>query len=139
MSKILIKWDKSYSVGIDLIDDQHQKLINIINKLFGSFSEGKADELIPIVLNELTEYTVYHFNTEEKLFNKFNYPDKENHISAHNNFVKQVKEWKIKLKSNDESIHYECINFLKTWLLEHIKGDDVLYSEYFSNNNIIVE
>ncbi|MCF6365328.1 MAG: bacteriohemerythrin [Bacteroidales bacterium] len=136
MSKILIKWDKSYSLGIDLIDKQHKKLTDIINKLFSSFSEGKAEELIPTVINELTEYTIYHFKTEEELFDKYNYPGKENHVSGHNSFIEQVNNWKIKLKNNDENVHYECISYLKSWLIEHIQGSDVSYSNFFKENNI---
>ncbi len=138
MATKLITWDLSYSVGIDKIDNQHKKLVEIINVLFESFSNGKAERIVSDVIHELVEYTEYHFKIEEDLFTEHNYPDKEDHILKHKQFVDQVIEWKTKLSEGDNNVHYELINYLKTWLLEHIKGDDVSYSQYFKENNIIV-
>ena len=138
MSTKLINWDKTYSVGIEIIDKQHKKLVDIINVLFNSFSNGKAENIVSDVINELVEYTVYHFKVEEDLFEEYNYPEKEDHKQKHQEFINQVAEWKVKLQKGDENIHYECLDFLKTWLLKHIKGDDIAYTVYFKENNIIL-
>ena len=138
MSTKLINWDQSYSVGIDIIDKQHKKLVDIINVLFNSFSDGKAERIVTDVINKLVEYTEYHFKIEEDLFEEYDYPEKEEHILKHNQFVDQIIEWKNKLSTGDKNIHYDLLNYLKTWLLEHIKGEDTLYSQYFKENNIII-
>ncbi|MCD6556216.1 MAG: hemerythrin [Bacteroidetes bacterium] len=136
MSKKLVTWSEIYSVGIKIIDEQHERLIDLINILFNSFSEGNAENIIPEIIKELKEYTEYHFKTEENLFEKYNYPDKENHIQKHKDFIQQVDNWKDKMLHNDENLHYELMNYLKKWLTEHITGDDFKYKLFFKENNI---
>ncbi|NPA69129.1 MAG: hemerythrin family protein [Chlorobi bacterium] len=136
MAKELVTWSEIYSVGINKIDNQHKKLIELINKLFASLSEGNAEDIIPDIIKELTEYTQYHFKTEEDLFEEYNFPDKNEHILKHKNFIQQVEKWKDKLIQNDENLHYELMNYLKMWLIEHITGDDFLYKDFFKKNNI---
>ena len=136
MATKLITWNQSYSVGIDKIDNQHKILVEIINKLFESFSNGKAESIVSDIILELVEYTEYHFKLEEDLFEEYNYPEKDDHILKHKQFVGQVFEWKNRLSKGDSNIHYELINYLKTWLLEHIQGDDISYSQYFKENNV---
>ena len=61
-------WNSEYSVGIDQIDKQHQKLVLLINTLFDAMKEGKGKERQGHILNELVQYTDYHFKCEEELF-----------------------------------------------------------------------
>ncbi len=136
MDKILINWDESYSVGSNIIDEQHKKLIELINKFFNLFSDGKANEAVPEILGELVNYTKYHFKTEEDLFKKFNYPLTDEHIEKHAKLIKKVNQWNEELKTNSANIHYDLIIFLKDWVIEHIKGDDKDYGQYFKENDI---
>ncbi len=129
-----IKWNEIYSVGISEIDDQHKKLIDIINKLFKGFSEGKADEIIPDIINELINYTEYHFKTEEDLFNKYNLPEKEKHIQSHKQFVEKIKTWKDNI--NEKELPYELMDYLKNWLVNHIMKEDKQYSSFFEGKDI---
>ncbi len=137
MKSEFIKWnDNLYSVGFEKIDNQHKKLIAVINKLFNSFSEGKAEEIIQEIIQELTDYTQYHFKTEEDIFEKINYPDKEKHINEHQDFVKQISIWKNKIEKDEKDVHYDLLNFLKNWLIKHIQKEDKAYEKFFKQNNI---
>ena len=138
MSKDFISWNEIYSLGIEKIDNQHKKLIEIINKLFDSFSEGKAEDIIPEIIKELTEYTQYHFKTEEELFEKYNYPEKESHTGRHNEFINNVKDWKEKLNNNNKELPYELMEYLKKWMLQHILKEDKDYGKFFKEKNITV-
>ena len=69
---VFMNWDESLSVHVKKIDDQHKKLIHIINRahdtnLLEDREEGDK------ILNELLEFTRVHFSTEEKYFEKCNY------------------------------------------------------------------
>jgi hemerythrin len=61
-----LKWNNRYSVHVDEIDKQHQKLINLINEMYDAMQAGKGREIIGTVIDEFVDYTVYHFNTEER-------------------------------------------------------------------------
>lgn len=136
MGNEFIKWNNIYSLGTEKIDIQHKKLIDIINKLFNAFSEGNADTIISEILNELTDYTQYHFKTEEEIFEKYNYPEKENHKNSHEEFVQKVTHWKTENSENDTNLPYELMEYLKKWLLEHILKEDKNYSKYFADKKI---
>ncbi len=130
MDKEFITWSDIYSVNIEEIDKQHKQLIDIINKLFNAFSEGKAEKIIPEILKELTDYTNYHFKTEEELFEKYNYPDTKVHKDRHSECVNQIEIWKEKYQKDITNIPYELMDYLKKWLLQHILKEDKSYSKF---------
>jgi len=57
------EWDEKYSVNVDEIDEQHKKLVDLIKQLHDSLEDGSASETVGEVLNEMAEYTEYHFET----------------------------------------------------------------------------
>ncbi|NPA45576.1 MAG: bacteriohemerythrin, partial [Chlorobi bacterium] len=86
MTENLINWNETYSVGNAEMDKQHKKLIEIINKLFKSFKDGNAQEILHEILQEMIDYANYHLNSEEKLLYKYDYPEKEKHEKLHEEF-----------------------------------------------------
>lgn len=135
MEKKLIIWDDYYSVGYDLIDEQHKKLVDMINELYASFITGKAQEMAPKIVEEMVKYTDYHFKTEEKFFDKFGYPETENHKIIHKSFVAKVIEVQEGIKSKQVTVSYDIMNFLRKWLLEHILKEDKKFASFFKTNN----
>jgi len=69
----MFTWDSQFDVGVDLINDQHKKLINLINSLSVAMSEGKSKDVLENVLKEIISYGIYHFNTEEEILHKYGY------------------------------------------------------------------
>ncbi|MDF1611742.1 bacteriohemerythrin [Stygiobacter electus] len=132
----LITWGDSYSVKVKVIDNQHQKLVGIINTLHDAMKEGKGKEAIGKVLKELVDYTVYHFSFEEKLFDKYGYPDAKIHAKQHNDLVQSVKKYVSDFESGKGVLPMEVMNFLRDWLLKHISGDDKKYSPFFNSKGL---
>jgi hemerythrin-like metal-binding protein len=64
----LIVWSDELSVNIEEIDKQHKKLIDVINVLFNAMIEGKTQNIIDTIIDDLIDYAKYHFSTEEKYF-----------------------------------------------------------------------
>ncbi len=136
MEKKFISWNEFYELGIEKVDEQHKKLVDMINKLYDAFMEGKAQDVTDEILHEMEQYADYHFKAEEAIFSKYNYPDKEEHISIHAEFFEKTNYYKSTHSSGEENVHYELMNFLKDWLLNHIQGEDVKYADYFKEHNI---
>lgn len=132
----LINWSNNYSVNIKDIDDQHVKLVNLINDLHSSMKVGKGGESLQRVVSELVSYTKYHFSFEEKLMSRHNYPDISQHKILHSNFTKKVDEFENELKNGNSFISQEVIMFLKSWLINHIKGTDKSYSTFFNKAGV---
>jgi hemerythrin-like metal-binding protein len=128
----LIKWNNSYSVGFDKIDEQHKQLFTLLNQLYNAMSVGKGREVITKTLDELTDYTKKHFFEEEKLMFVYSYPQYESHKALHTDFVTKIKEMRKKADAGEVRITIELADFLKKWLVDHIIGVDKKYAEYFS-------
>ena len=121
-----IAWDTSLSVGIDAIDDDHKKLLDIINML-GSDTEKSREELTAI-LNDLVDYTRYHFEREEDLMAQHGYASLEKHQEEHGFFIAKLMDLGVMLESEDLDItREEASAFLSMWLTRHIRWSDFDY------------
>jgi hemerythrin len=132
----LMTWDSTLSVGVKEIDTQHQKLVELINKLHDGMSSGKSHEVMGDILQELAKYTVYHFGAEEKYMQKFAYPEYPAHKKEHDALLKQVTDFKTQFDSGKKGISMELMDFLKKWLLNHIKGTDKKYTKFFNDHGL---
>lgn len=131
MSKSLITWNEGYSVGNEEIDSQHKVLVGMINKLYDAFLEAKAYEAIFEILDEMIDYTQQHFNFEHKIFEKYNYPNTEEHKEIHKQFVMKTIDFKEKISAGKKRVTYDIMLFLRDWLVQHIQGEDSKYASYF--------
>ncbi len=129
----IMDWSESLRVGIDVIDEQHAKLVKLVNQLYDAMVAGKGKLVLGTVLTELIEYTVYHFNTEEELFKRHGYPDAVNHIREHNDLARTAKELKIAYESNKATVTFDTMKFLKDWLVNHIMKSDKAYAPFLKS------
>lgn len=132
----LILWDESLGVNVKEIDTQHQKLIDLINELHDAMKGGKGKEVLQEILNGLADYTVYHFNTEEKYFAEFHYDKSVEHKGQHKEFVEKVVEFKKKFEADEVGLTIEIMHFLKDWTVEHIKGSDKEFTKCFNEHGL---
>ena len=130
MRKKFITWSDNYIIDKGLIDEQHQKLINLINNLHSAFLEGKANEGLNEIVAKLTDYTEYHFKTEEELFCKTKYARKEQHKVQHSEFIRKITEFKEKLAAKETSLSFDIMLFLQKWLQTHILVSDKEYKDF---------
>ena len=128
----LLIWNEKYTVGVTEFDDQHKKLIVLINSLHDAMKGGHGKEVLKDILNELNEYTIYHFDNEERYFAKFNYPSRIEHVKEHVVFKKTVSDLKKKSDEGKMIFTIDLMNFLKKWLLDHIQGTDKKYGPYLN-------
>lgn len=136
LSRQLIKWDEDMSIGIDLIDKDHKTLIKLINELRTATQYKVDDSLIDNIMEQLINYTKYHFDREEYLMRHNNYPDYENHKKLHEDMIKKMSECVHKYKSNPDNTIDDALKFLTDWLIKHIKGSDREYIPYLKDINL---
>lgn len=132
----LIDWNSGYSVNVKEIDDQHKKLIDLINKLYDEMKKGHGKEALSGVLKELVDYTKYHFQAEEKLLSKHNFPHLAAHKKEHEELTKKVEEINEKIASGKMVISSNVLTFLKDWLNNHILVEDKGYSKYLNEKGV---
>ncbi len=125
---MFFKWSPDYSVNIKAIDQQHQELINILNRLFIAVFKREGDKAIAGILDALMSYTQTHFALEERLMQLAKYKDFEAHKVEHKKLIEQLDNLCKMHLLEEKTIYFEMLKFLKTWLKEHIVGVDTKYS-----------
>lgn len=126
----LLTWKNDYSVQVEQIDEQHKRLVNLINQLYDALLEGKGKNSLAPILDELVDYTQTHFTTEEVMMKKCSYPKLEEHKTEHDTFTKTVKEFYARFQSGQAAISVELMEFLTSWLNNHILNVDKQYAPY---------
>lgn len=128
-------WKKEFELGIKSIDEQHKKLLEIgnqINELILDYSDS-FDNFTDIynLIEELRNYTVYHFDTEEELFIKYDYSDYENHKKEHDKFIDYLDSIDLNhADKNQKEFLQELLNKIVQWVFRHIITTDFLYKDY---------
>ena len=133
VSRRFVQWSDSLSVGVKAIDDDHKKLLSMINQLQTAAHYHTDDELVETTLNELVDYTRYHFQREEQMMQEHHYPDYEDHKKQHDLMVAQVTGFINEYRVDKTRTIDQVIVFLKTWLINHINGSDQQYAPYLQN------
>jgi len=127
---MLLDWENQLSVGNTTIDDQHKKLISLLNDLHAAMQQGKGKEIISKTLHDLVEYTDYHFGAEEELFHGTAYPGVEAHMVEHQNLIQTVSKLQDDYESGKVMISSETLVFLKNWVTNHIMKTDQGYKTF---------
>ncbi len=120
----LITWNDSIRFGIDSIDQQHHHLVDLVNKLHHAMRRRAGRSVLAATLKELAQYTVEHFQSEEKMMAAVKYPQLEAHKREHEKLVSQVVDFQRQFESGSATITLDLMNFLSDWLLNHIKKVD---------------
>ncbi|MDR0387495.1 MAG: hemerythrin family protein [Treponema sp.] len=120
-------WDASLETGNATIDEQHKQLFKAVNDLIRICDEGRGVEELKKSLDFLTQYTIKHFFDEEKIQEKYNYPDYTNHKRLHEKFKEDVKalSHQMILKGASPELLTEVQSKIGDWLLTHIKIQDL--------------
>ncbi len=126
----LLAWSDALSVGIAAVDEQHRKLIGLLNELHQSSAQGKGGETVRKVLGELVAYTASHFAFEEELLTKHGYPELPEHKAAHDKLAAEVVRFNDEFQAGRGQLTAELFMFLRSWLNGHIRGSDKAYGRF---------
>ncbi|MEJ6949830.1 bacteriohemerythrin [Natronospora cellulosivora (SeqCode)] len=129
-------WKDNYNIGVKIVDQQHKELFNRLNSFLKVVrSEEKLEDKLEEInktLGFMEEYVVVHFESEEKVQKKYNYPDYEKHHEIHENFKREINEFKEKFNEDqyNEILIMEFSGKLLTWLISHVTGEDQILADY---------
>ena len=132
-----VEWSDGLSVGVELIDEQHKMLISRIDNLANALAEHKDATETMKVLDFLVEYADFHFKTEEKHMQEFNYPGYEKHKIEHEKFVSSVALLSEDLMEEGvtRALSTAVNMFLTNWLFMHIQQIDGAFGVFLKENN----
>ncbi len=132
----LITWNESFSIELNIIDQQHKKWIDFINILYSSFKNEVPKEEINENISKLLDYTDYHFGFEEKYLEDFSCVNQDDHKASHEKFLATIKKHQSQFNDGEYNSVYKLIVFLNSWVLHHITVDDKAYVDCFKLNGL---
>ncbi|GAA0588350.1 bacteriohemerythrin [Caenispirillum bisanense] len=135
-----IEWTSDLETGIGIIDADHKVLVSLLNQVFETVGDREEKATLGSVLNSLIEYTEYHFAREERLQAVAGYPGLEAHKARHAALTQQVQTIRTRFEQDPESVHgAEVLDFLRSWLVDHIKGHDMAYRDDCIGNEAAIK
>ena len=130
-------WTEELSVGVTALDNDHKKMIAILNELHDGIMAGHKREILTSVFDHLLDYSKFHFANEEELFAKINYPFAPAHKREHLSFVTRIENLNARSKKAPAAlIDLELMSFLRNWLVTHIQGSDRQYGPHLNAKGI---
>ena len=127
-----IQWSNELSVSVAVIDEQHKKLISIVNDIHDTVVAGAERTALNKIFDELISYTVYHFKTEEGFFERTGYGEKDAHRAQHNELTQKALELQASFEQGSATVSYEVLDFLHDWLMTHILGSDRKFGAFLA-------
>ena len=134
--KSYLEWKDEYSVGIDSIDQQHKRLVNLINQLHTAVTYSTGEEFEREALDELVDYTKTHFTYEEGLMEQNGYPDFDSHKAQHKQMIEKVGEVLAEYERDQDTAMNNALSYLSDWLINHINGTDKQYSSFLIDKGV---
>ncbi len=129
----MLVWKDDYAIGVDLVDAQHKHLFEIGNSAYkllkDDFCYDKYDSFVQII-DDLREYTKFHFRSEEEYMMKNNYRKFFSHKAEHDEFINKVNMVNLdNADENTEEYLEGILTFVFNWILEHILQKDKLIKQ----------
>ena len=130
-----VNWDASLELGVDIMDRQHHRLISIINEVDRT-QRGEINSLsTPQLINELLDYIVEHFSTEEELMRRYEYADFAAHKSVHDAAANRLFDWNNNLGSEQQSAE-ALLKYLVHWIEHHLKKEDLALANFLIDKGV---
>lgn len=125
-----VEWTEALSVGVPELDDDHRRLVGVINRVLESERRGES---VQWAIQELTSYANEHFAREERLMAEAGYPGLDAHREQHRAFIEWLTSVKTAYGADAETRHYlakTVREYLQNWLTDHIMETDMDYKGY---------
>ncbi len=131
-----VEWQDAYSVGIEAIDNDHKKLLNLINQLQTAAHYQTDPQYEREAFDALVDYTKTHFQREEELMESHSYPAFTAHKAEHAAMIAKVDALMQRYHDQPHDTIEEAVQYLKKWLINHINGTDQAYSGFLHDKGV---
>lgn len=132
----LITWTKEqFGTNVSVADDQHRVLFDMLNELDDSVSGGDRN-IIGEKLDTLINFVVKHFQMEEELMQKHDYPGYAAHKAEHVKLLETCGGVHNKFHAGETEITHDTTAFVRDWLYGHIPKVDSYYGPFLNSKGV---
>lgn len=128
--------EDTHIVNVREIDEQHKELVGRINQIHEAMTLKRGKEVLGGLLDELIEYTRFHFSTEEELMTAHEYPELSRHKSEHDRLLEQVVALDRQFRSGELLLSFAIILELKGWAMRHILYSDKPLGDFLNRDTV---
>ena len=133
---IRVQWDSNFSVGNDLLDQQHRRLLGLCNDMAECLKAGEGEWQFRFhdILHQLNQYARDHFKAEESLLQKCQFAGMDAQLAEHHTYVEKMTDWAF-AASMDSIDMLEVQHYLAVWWRDHILLSDMQYKGLVSSRD----
>ena len=124
-----VKFDDAHLVGVPLIDQEHQAIGDLLNKLNVALVELLPNQKAQQMLEEILTAVAMHFRTEERLMDELDYPEAVEHKDQHRRLSAEIQYLKQRFVQGGELV---VLQWLKDWFFSHIADSDKRFGEFLA-------
>ncbi len=132
----IINWRDEFSVGVTEMDEQHKKLLAMINRLISEQKTLTDQKTIADLLTGMTDYADEHFRAEEFLMAEYDYDRKAQQEASHRAFLEKTQSFCTATDLGPNILSEALLDFLASWLIRHILTEDMQYKEFFKGKGL---
>jgi hemerythrin len=131
----MVQWNITLLLGIEEIDKHHKHLVDLLNLTYDEYKNRASAERVRHIVEELVEYSYYHFAAEERWMSETSYPELQSHKAEHDIFSTRVRELHANYRLNN-SLPLDVVSFLSNWFAYHIVGTDKKFGDYVDGRKL---
>jgi hemerythrin len=134
-----VVWTQQFSVGVKKLDHEHQQLFAMINDLAEHQESTVDSEVIADILERITKYADYHFQTEERIMKEYGYPDYATQVREHTAFKTKIARFCMEAIAGKPGLPGEMLEYLQSWVNTHILESDTKFKDFLIDNGFLPE
>ena len=116
-ARVVLPWNDELRVGMPAIDEQHRRLVELINGLGDTLRDEAETAAAGVVMDDLVRHTELHFRTEEALMQAHGTASAERHRQEHRVLLSDLRSLGAGLEATSVML---ALQHLKAWLVRHI-------------------
>jgi hemerythrin len=131
-----ITWNLRHDTGIRIIEEQHEELLDVVDRLRRMIEEGAARDSVETLLGDLLACSERHFATEETYMSRFGYPDFPQHVSEHALMLTSLQELQAGFQESHQPLSMLVSTFMVGWLKHHISDGDLGFVTFLKAHDL---
>lgn len=130
-----MRWGSHYATGVAKIDQEHELLVLLLNRLNGAFMAEEPEEQLQALLATFIDTTRAHFHTEEQLMEEAAYPERDLHAAEHEFLLSHAAQFQSEYFAGHDHLSESVLDYLKDWLRNHIVVADRRLGRFLTGNS----
>jgi hemerythrin-like metal-binding protein len=132
----LVKWGKTYSVGVKILDEQHRGMMRVLNELHAAALAGRVGEVAGPLMSQVSCTAREHFSTEEELMEQTKFPLLEEHRAIHQELLTKASEYLAGHDDGNIISYVQLLDFVREWFKDHVKVEDKKYTVWMNEHGV---